>query len=137
MWTFEGTAGYTFQPIGLFTPTLSGTFGYQVTESDKAAEPSNDGQWRRRLPLLEPRPGSGGRQVHDRLRYWDTNISDSPATATGKDFCDGIPGKNGSVRQSTSASCLGQGYAAIKSANTTSTKCAGLLARRFSFLRLT
>lgn len=100
VWTFEGTAGYTFKPIGIFTPTINGTLGYQVAESDKAADAfyttangdDNYVYWNLGLALAVDKFTLD-------FRYWDTNISDSPATATGKDFCDGIPGKNGSVLQ--------------------------------------
>ena len=40
VWTFEGSAGYTFQQVGVFTPSITGAIGYQ-TSSDGAYDAWN------------------------------------------------------------------------------------------------
>ncbi len=34
VWTFEGVAAYTFHQVGVFTPAITGTIGYQTSSDD-------------------------------------------------------------------------------------------------------
>lgn len=78
-WTLEGTAAYEFRKIGPVTPTLSGTLGTTLFESTADAQLYNAAidtdsylYWNVGLAF-----------AIDKLtldfRYWDTNISDTPA----------------------------------------------------------
>ena len=76
VWTFEGTAGYTFRQIGIFTPTLGGTLGYQVGDrGDLNIDGFGDKDymyWNVGLALAVDK------MTFD-FRYWDTDIG----TASG------------------------------------------------------
>ena len=71
VWTFEGTAGYTFRQIGIFTPTLGGTLGYQVGDrGDLDIDGFGDKDyfyWNVGLALAVDK------MTFD-FRYWDTDI---------------------------------------------------------------
>lgn len=71
VWTFEGTAGYQFRQIGMFTPTLGGTLGYQMGDrGDLDIDGFGDKDyfyWNVGLALAVDK------MTFD-FRYWDTDI---------------------------------------------------------------
>jgi uncharacterized protein (TIGR02001 family) len=86
VWTFEGTAAYTFASVGPFTPTVSGTLGY--VDSQDAAYAVFNGfdsytYWNVGVAL-----------VVDKLtfdfRYWDTDAEDAASSTLScfSDYCD-------------------------------------------------
>lgn len=79
VWTFEGTAGYTFKSIGRFTPAISGTVGYVDSEnSEFGADLDGDEDyvyW-----------NAGASLAFDKftldVRYWDTDVDSDNALAS-------------------------------------------------------
>ncbi len=82
VWTFEGTAAYTFHAVGPFTPTVSGLIGY--VNSEDAAYVTYNGfdsytYWNAGLALAVDK-------LTFDFRYWDT---DAPGNVTCiNDYCD-------------------------------------------------
>ncbi len=71
VWTFEGTAGYTFHQIGVFTPSITGLIGYQT--GDDAYYQTWNGfdnywYWNAGLALAVEK-------LTFDFRYWGTNAS--------------------------------------------------------------
>lgn len=87
VWTLEGSAGYEFQKIAVFTPTISGVLGYQTGDNAgwKAAFANGSGSytyWNAGLEL-------GVENLSFDFRYWDTNVSNAGGFCTGTIFqCD-------------------------------------------------
>jgi uncharacterized protein (TIGR02001 family) len=87
VWTVEGSAAYTFHEIGMFTPSVTGTLGYQAGQEDywKTLFANGDDSylyWNAGLML------SVGGLSFD-FRYWDTNLSNANGFCTGGYFqCD-------------------------------------------------
>lgn len=87
VWTIEGAAAYAFHQVGIFTPSLSGTFGYETgSETDwKTLFANGDDSylyWNAGLTLAV-----GG--ISFDFRYWDTNLSNAGDFCTGAFFqCD-------------------------------------------------
>jgi uncharacterized protein (TIGR02001 family) len=89
VWTVEGTAGYTFKPIGIFTPTISGLIGYQ--DSEDAAYAGFNGfdsyyYWNAGLSLAVEK-------ITLDFRYWDTAdasnaLSTTPTYTCQNSYCD-------------------------------------------------
>jgi uncharacterized protein (TIGR02001 family) len=82
VWTFEGVAGYTFHQIGPFTPSITGTIGYQTGGDDYFLFNGFEHYWY----------GNAGLALAvDKLtfdfRYWDTNAPDTAASCVN-DYCD-------------------------------------------------
>lgn len=68
----EGTLGYTFRQVGIFVPTLSGTFGWQYIEDTSFSDDLNDDDylyWNVGVALAVDK-------FTIDLRYWDTDISE-------------------------------------------------------------
>ncbi|MBI1649744.1 TorF family putative porin [Hyphomicrobium sulfonivorans] len=81
VWTFQGNAGYEFRKIGIFTPTINGTLGYQIGDNTNYRAAFGNGRdnylyWNAGLDLAVE-------NINFDFRYWDTNVSNSAA------FCDG------------------------------------------------
>ena len=87
VWTFEGQAGYTFDKIAVFTPTINGVVGYQ-TGSDDYYDAWNGFSeywyWNAGLALAVDK------LVFD-FRYWGTDASNavSDQFTCINDYCDG------------------------------------------------
>jgi uncharacterized protein (TIGR02001 family) len=82
VWTFEGTAGYTFHSIGVFTPSITGTVGYQDGNSnDYAAFNGFDNYWYYNAGLV---------LAVDKLafdfRYWGNSAPDTAASCVSN-YC--------------------------------------------------
>jgi uncharacterized protein (TIGR02001 family) len=84
VWTVEGTAAYELPKFLVFTPSISGTIGYQ--KGDKAAYvvavgngEDNYTYWNAGLSLAVDK-------LTLDLRYWDTNISND---GLASNFCNG------------------------------------------------
>jgi uncharacterized protein (TIGR02001 family) len=80
-WTFEGTAGYQFHKVGVFTPTINGTLGVQF--SDDAAWKAAFANGRDEYVYWNAGLDLAVENINFDFRYWDTNVSNSGA------FCDG------------------------------------------------
>ena len=85
VWTFEGTFAQELPKFGMFTPTISGTLGYQVGHDASYISLIGNGDdnylyWNAGLTL-----GFLEKWSLD-LRYWDSNLG---SNAGGKSFCDG------------------------------------------------
>jgi uncharacterized protein (TIGR02001 family) len=82
VFTYEGTAAYTFHAIGPFTPTVSGTLGY-VDAKDAAYLAFNGVDsytyWNAGLALTVEK-------ITFDFRYWDTDVP-STAAACFSDYC--------------------------------------------------
>jgi uncharacterized protein (TIGR02001 family) len=83
VWTFEGTAAYTFHAVGPFTPTVSGTVGY--VDAQDAAYTTFNGfdsytYWNAGLALAVDK-------LTFDFRYWDTDAPDT-AAACFSGYCD-------------------------------------------------
>jgi len=76
-WVFEATAEYTLPQVGIFSPSISGTYGYQ--EGDEADGGVDYQYYNAGLTL-----GFMEKFALD-VRYWDT---DGDALANCKDVCD-------------------------------------------------
>jgi uncharacterized protein (TIGR02001 family) len=81
VWTIEGSAAYTFHAVGIFTPTISGVYGFQegfddayITKASAFGEDSYQ-YWNVGLALAVEK------FTFD-FRYWGT---DEPATVAGGD----------------------------------------------------
>ncbi len=70
----EGTAGYTLPAVGIFTPTVGGTYGWQGSEEDNVFVVNGDDYtyWNVGLALAVEK------FTFD-FRYWDTDISKADA----------------------------------------------------------
>jgi uncharacterized protein (TIGR02001 family) len=69
----EGSAGYTFHAIGIFTPTLGGAYGWQGTEETGLLVAGDDyTYWNAGLALAVEK------FTFD-FRYWDTDIGEADA----------------------------------------------------------
>jgi uncharacterized protein (TIGR02001 family) len=86
VWTFEGVAAYTFHAVGVFTPSVSGTVGYQDgNSSDYSGFNGFDNYWYWNAGLA---------LAVDKLtfdfRYWGTNASDATSDLATciNDYCD-------------------------------------------------
>ena len=82
VWTVEGTAAYTFHAVGPFTPTVSGTVGYQ--EGQDAFYATWNGfdsytYWNAGLALAVEK-------LTFDFRYWDTDAPDTAASCLS-DYC--------------------------------------------------
>jgi uncharacterized protein (TIGR02001 family) len=75
-WAVEGTAGYTLRQIGIFTPTISGLFGYQYIENSNFGDPTDTDEeylyWNAGVALAVDK-------FTIDLRYWDTDIDEDNA----------------------------------------------------------
>jgi uncharacterized protein (TIGR02001 family) len=80
VWTVEGTAAYELPRIALFTPSISGTIGYQKGDAGEGFITANGSDdylyWNAGLSLAVDK-------LTLDLRYWDTNIDNAGH------FCDG------------------------------------------------
>lgn len=78
----EGTAGYTFHQVGIFVPTVSGTFGWQYIEDQDFGGGNDDDYlyWNVGLALAVDK-------FTIDLRYWDTDIA-SDATYISEGLAD-------------------------------------------------
>jgi len=86
VWTFEGNAGYTFNQIGPFTPTVSGVLGY-VTGGDEYSAANGFNHywyWNAGLALAVDK-------LTFDFRYWGTDASNTTSDALTciNDYCDG------------------------------------------------
>jgi uncharacterized protein (TIGR02001 family) len=77
-YSVEGTLAYTFAPIGIFTPTVSGLVGYTEDTDDTGifalgASVDSYTYWNAGLALAVEK------FVFD-FRYWDTDVSSDPAS---------------------------------------------------------
>ena len=87
VWTFEGTAGYTFHQVGVFTPSITGAVGYQ-TSSDIAYDTWNgfDNYW-----YYNAGVALAVEKLTFDFRYWGTsgasNIVSDGLTCIN-DYCD-------------------------------------------------
>jgi uncharacterized protein (TIGR02001 family) len=86
VWTLEGQAGYTFDKVGVFTPTINGVIGYQ-TSSDDYYEAWNGFSeywyWNAGLALAVDK-------LTFDFRYWGTDASNtvSDAFTCINGYCD-------------------------------------------------
>jgi uncharacterized protein (TIGR02001 family) len=84
VWTFEGTAGYTFHQVGPFVPTVNGTVGYVTGGSEYSAFNGFNNYWYWNAGMV---------LAVDKLafdfRYWDTNASNSTSDTLSciNDYC--------------------------------------------------
>jgi uncharacterized protein (TIGR02001 family) len=87
VWTFEGTAGYTFQQIGVFTPSVTGAVGYQTSsDADYDAWNGFDNYWYYNAGLA-----LAVEKLTFDFRYWGTsgasNVTSDALTCIN-DYCD-------------------------------------------------
>ena len=87
VWTFEGVAAYTFHQVGVFTPAITGTIGYQ-TSSDDAYDTWNgfSDYWYYNAGLAL----TVEKLTFD-FRYWGTSNASNAVSDTLtciNDFCD-------------------------------------------------
>jgi uncharacterized protein (TIGR02001 family) len=87
VWTFEGVAAYTFHQVGVFTPAITGTVGYQ-TSSDDTYETWNgfSDYWYYNAGLAL----TVEKLTFD-FRYWGTSNASNAVSDTLtciNDFCD-------------------------------------------------
>lgn len=87
VWTLEGAAAYEFHKVAIFTPSISGTLGYQTGDNQGWKDVFANGSgsyvyWNAGLSL-------GVENLTFDFRYWDTNISNANGFCTGGSFqCD-------------------------------------------------
>jgi len=81
VWTLEGAAGYEFNKVWVFTPSLTGTLGWQI--GDNTAWESTFGNGRDNYLYWNAGIELAVEKLTFDFRYWDTNVSNSGG------FCDG------------------------------------------------
>jgi uncharacterized protein (TIGR02001 family) len=85
VWTFEGSAGYTFHKVGPFEPTISGVLGYQTGGTDYSAWNGFNNYWYWNAGLALAVEG-----LTFDFRYWGTDASNSVSDGLTciNDYCD-------------------------------------------------
>jgi uncharacterized protein (TIGR02001 family) len=85
VWTFEGVAGYTFHQVGPFTPSITGTLGYQTGGDAYSTFNGYNHYWYYNAGLA---------LAVDKLtfdfRYWGTDASNATSDTLSciRDLCD-------------------------------------------------
>ena len=84
VWTFEATAGYTFNAIGRFTPSISGTVGTVIGDEDEGYSVGTDDEY----VYWNAGVGVAFDKFTLDVRYWDTDIENTAAGIGYENYAD-------------------------------------------------
>lgn len=87
VYTLEGTAAYELPTVAKVVPTLSGTVGSQFGDAGSTTHPYTFANGKDSYVYWNAGLGLAFDKLSVDLRYWDTNIPNTPITAAGTGFC--------------------------------------------------